>query len=163
MSSRNKRSSRRRSSDVVVDRVVFLDFDGVLLSLKDLRLHGNGYLNPISVGLVMQLCDETNSKVVVSSTWRKHQDTPGIMKKVGLWDYTHKDWKTGEWDGRTKNWCRGHEVDAWLKDHPEVKRYVLLDDDSDFFDHQLPFHVKPKTENGLYPHHIGYAYHILMS
>jgi hypothetical protein len=31
---------------------------------------------------------------------------------------------------------RGHEVQYWLDEHPEVERYVILDDDNDFLPHQ---------------------------
>jgi hypothetical protein len=42
---------------------------------------------------------------------------------------------------------RGCEIQAWLELHPEVDRYAILDDDTDFLEHQLPnfFHTSPYT------------------
>jgi hypothetical protein len=31
---------------------------------------------------------------------------------------------------------RGHEVEYWLDEHPEVEKYVIFDDDNDFLPHQ---------------------------
>lgn len=38
--------------------------------------------------------------------------------------------------------CRGKEIDEWLSKHPEVTKYVILDDDTDMEEHQLPFFIK---------------------
>jgi HAD domain in Swiss Army Knife RNA repair proteins len=40
---------------------------------------------------------------------------------------------------------RGYEIQAWLELHPEVDRYAILDDDTDFLEHRLPnfFHTSP--------------------
>lgn len=40
-----------------------------------------------------------------------------------------------EWD----HTLRGDEINAWLKDHPEVTKYAILDDDCDFYDDQPLF------------------------
>src|SRR5437867_5547994 len=31
---------------------------------------------------------------------------------------------------------RGYEIQAWLELHPEVDRYAILDDETDFLEHQ---------------------------
>lgn len=39
----------------------------------------------------------------------------------------------------TLSGIRGDEVNAWLAKHPEVEKYAILDDDSDFYPDQPLF------------------------
>lgn len=65
--------------------------------------------------------------------------------------------KTGyhKWDGvirhaRGRDWpheLRGDEINDWLAKHPEVDKYAILDDDSDFYDDQPLF--KTTFKDGL--------------
>ena len=43
--------------------------------------------------------------------------------------------------------CSGKEIDDWLSKHPYVTRYVILDDDTDMEEHQLPFFIKTNPYN----------------
>jgi hypothetical protein len=128
-------------------KVIFLDIDGVLngerviLSSPDNR--GFSYLDPISIGLVRQLCRTAEAKIVVSSTWRLDDFVLHQLKLAGFChtDF-HSDFRTARLDG-----IRGKEVARWLEQHPEVTHYVCLDDDSDF----LPGQNLVKTDgvNGI--------------
>jgi hypothetical protein len=44
---------------------------------------------------------------------------------------------------------RGKEIDRWLKDHPEVEQYCIVDDDSDMLEEQMPYFVKTTYKEGL--------------
>ena len=59
-----------------------------------------------------------------------------------------------EWDGVPKfargHWwsnheMRGDEINAWLSEHPEVTKYAILDDESDFYDDQPLFQTTFET------------------
>jgi len=38
---------------------------------------------------------------------------------------------------------------AWLMEHPEVTKYVILDDDTEMLEHQLPDCFQAMTETGI--------------
>ena len=44
---------------------------------------------------------------------------------------------------------RGHEIQLWLDEHPEVRRYAILDDDDDMLEHQTPNFFQASCETGL--------------
>jgi hypothetical protein len=112
-------------------KVIFLDVDGVLNSIESVLVYStSNKLCPVRVGMVARLAKEADAKIVVSSSWRVPglENTKGSLAKAGatadLLDRII---------GQTPklNTVRGEEIAAWLKEHPEVERYVILDDDSD--------------------------------
>ena len=123
-------------------KVVFLDIDGVLNSHQSAKrgLHKGGLLtlDPEAVERLNRLVREVPEvKFVLSSTWRLYQcrEDFDVFTAVGF---------EGEFVGRTPalrkellgspiviQQIRGAEIAAWLEEHPEVERYVILDDDSD--------------------------------
>lgn len=50
-----------------MNKVVFLDFDGVVTTLKS-----NWTIDNSKVDLVKQICDATGAKIVISSSWRRY-------------------------------------------------------------------------------------------
>ncbi len=133
-------------------KVVFADFDGVLVCLppeRD-RLATTGNLvraaNRDCVARLNEIVRRTCAVVVVSSTWRKHHTlemlratleragfvgevvdvTPVIMHETGE---TQADgWKS------EREAPRGEEIAEWIKHgppRPMLDSYVVLDDDLD--------------------------------
>lgn len=43
---------------------------------------------------------------------------------------------------------RGDEIKKWLGRH-DVEKYIILDDDSDMLEEQLPFFINTDTHNGI--------------
>lgn len=122
-------------------KVLFLDIDGVVNKRENFNPAGNPGPYPIDrycAFLVGKIQLETDCVVVLSSSWRHHPDGVKAVEKsiVKLLDIT--PYRIGK---------RGTEVRAWLKLHPEVERYAILDDDSDFFKNQPLF--KTTFETGL--------------
>ena len=114
-------------------KVIFLDIDGVLNTLKTLQRH-NGFIgmSPILVRRFNKLAKDTGARVVLSSTWRHDKNWRRVMKKNGL---------DMRFLGRTKELrglIRGHEIQEWLGRH-DVEKYVILDDDTDMLPDQIPF------------------------
>lgn len=44
---------------------------------------------------------------------------------------------------------RGTEIQTWLDDYGSNVKYVILDDDSDMLEHQLPYFIKVDPYYGL--------------
>ena len=55
---------------------------------------------------------------------------------------------------------RGQEIQQWLDKH-KCDKYVILDDDLDFFDSQLPYFVHTDWEVGLTENDVNKAINIL--
>lgn len=135
-------------------KVIFLDIDGVLnhenhykwLMETDeptplQRVYPYSEFNPRSCKILNRIIDETDAKIVLSSSWRLDGITRmnNLFKYFGLpriYDITPSLCE------RFGSLCRGKEIDKWLNEHPEVTKYVILDDDSDMEEHQLPFFIK---------------------
>ena len=93
-------------------------------------------------------------KIVVSSTWRLGE-TVETLKKIlypaklvadAIIDVTpsfHRRNDAGE------QMTRGHEIQDWLNRHPEVDKYVIIDDDSDMLDSQKENFVKTSGFHGF--------------
>ena len=141
--------------------IIFLDVDGVLNSERSCiagqkRLIAYSHseddrpgtkftkctIDPIAVDLINHLCDEFDIKLVISSTHRKHfKDSPTKLQEMQK--YFNDLGITGEVIGWTKSGTgkRGPEIADWLDNHPEVTKYLIVDDDSDMLDEQMPYFV----------------------
>jgi hypothetical protein len=145
----------------VVDKVVFLDMDGVLCTPRAaLALGDRGIitvLDPVAVGMLNILCLRADAELVISSSWRKmypEHAFRSMLWMAGVRVEIHRDWRTVDaWD-EGMNWhgmtLRGHEIEEWLSRHPEITHHVILDDDADFTRHQLDnHHVHCDPEDGM--------------
>lgn len=112
-------------------KILFLDCDGVLNSQQTFIDHGKTMdpMDPKMVKLVQKIVRETGCLVVLSSTWRHHDEAmEKVNKKIPLYSYTPS--------GKA---FRGDEIKEWLEQRPEVTMYACLDDDSDFHPDQHLF------------------------
>ncbi len=119
-------------------KILFLDIDGVVNSASTQQRHrGVIGIDPYMAFLVGKIIMYTGCSVVLSSSWRfSKEGVKEVEKQVG---------KIHDKTGREKTGFRGDEVKAWLDDHPEVTRYAILDDDSDFHPDQKLFKTEWKT------------------
>lgn len=135
-------------------KVIFLDFDGVLNSIRTVYAYPLmtdrfnecwEQLDPIAVMLTRRLCEEHDAKIVISSTWRKLFTIEEFKQKfleLYNWDIPIIDMTASSSRG-----FRGEEINDWLEDNQHVCKYVILDDDSDFYMDQ-PF-VKVNGLHGI--------------
>ncbi len=136
-------------------KVLFLDIDGVVncqSTFTQTKRPGPYPLDSYMAFLVGRIQLQTGCEVVLSSSWRHHPD--GVKnvsdRVVKLLDKTVDSVK---YDGvprvsRGSVWkhsIRGDEVNEWLKKHPEVEVYAILDDSSDFYDDQPLFRTNWST------------------
>jgi hypothetical protein len=123
-------------------KVIFLDIDGVLNCKATRNPRNLPYVvDPKLLRRFKRLLDRTGAKVVLSSTWR--YDPAGLFsaRRAGIpfMDVIPDMPKRPRRD----------EVLAWLKRHPRVKRYAILDDADDELDDLPLFQTSPVT--GLTP------------
>lgn len=110
-------------------------------------------IDPTRVQLVQQLLVETGAKVVISSSWRHGQSIQGLRALLGFHgldpslviDTTPTRVTTPE---GLQHPLRGHEIQAWLDRHPEVKSFVILDDDTDMA-HLMDRLVRTSNDTGI--------------
>ena len=148
-------------------KVLFLDVDGVL---NHHRCMCKGIdIDPECVLLLNEVLKRVPEvDIVISSVWRANgvEKMSFLLESTGLNQGKRiehndsdnmRDWvfhdriigTTGKYQSP-----RGLEIQEWLDAHPEVERFVILDDDSDMLDEQLPFFVQTSTDTGLLPHHV---------
>lgn len=123
--------------------ILFLDVDGVLNS-------NSSGLEHDKCMLLKRIVDESGCKVVISSTWRTFSS--GRRKLIRLAEDIGMEIISWTPDLRSRslmsNAVRGDEIQAWLNGHPEVERFVILDDDDDMA-HLKDHLVQTWFENGL--------------
>ena len=150
-------------TNAALDKVIlFLDIDGVLNSLGSVLALGDPshHLDPVSVGLMARLCQETDAKIVVSSTWRIGRTVEMLkneLDKLGA----HK--VADRIIDRTKDFraIRGKQIAQWIEDNAFEGRYVIVDDDSDMLPEQKPYFVHTSWEDGFKAKHYRDALKIL--
>jgi len=121
-------------------KVIFLDIDGVLNCAKTPNPRKLPYVvDPKLLRRFERLVERTKAKVVLASTWR--YDPAGIFS-ARHWGIRFID-VIPDMPGRP----RRDEILAWLKHHPRVKRFAVIDDEDDELD-ELPL-FQPSAATGL--------------
>src|SRR4051794_19397850 len=123
-------------------KVIFLDIDGVLNSTHTANPRRFPYIaDPELVTRLKDVLAKTGAEVVLSSTWR--YDPVGILAArhfgIPFIDVTPDLPKQP----------RNLEIRQWLRAHPDVERFAVLDDEDDDLD-DLPL-FQPYSKTGLDP------------
>jgi hypothetical protein len=126
-------------------------------------------LSPLAVGFLNKLCaDHQEVRIVCSSTWRTHSKAEIVstlknahQRLIAASALKHIPYSI-KFDTAAKNsWrtpygsdfngaIRGQEIDVWLQHYgDENTRYIIIDDDEDFFPWQLPYFVQTDAYNGI--------------
>jgi hypothetical protein len=129
-------------------KVLFLDIDGVLNSTRTCVAFGGyphdfremGAFDRVAIKLLQRMCDSTGVQVVLSSAWRILHTVKEVRDALEL-PIIDATPNLG-----TK---RGEEIAAWLKEHPEVETYAIVDDDSDMLPEQQDHFVHTSGHEGL--------------
>lgn len=143
-------------------KVIFLDIDGVLnvevyltalfdiskkynLKFNDIihDQHGDLFC-PLATRMLGWIIEDSGAKIVISSTWRFNgleamkqmwvdRDLPGeVIDITPSYFHIFGDSDLSFYDKKE----RGHEIQNYLDNHPEITSYVILDDDNDMLDSQ---------------------------
>ena len=130
-----------------MSKVIFLDWDGVLLTDQSARhqvdqgLTVNNYLHtvvfdPHCVHNLLTLIDRSSACVVLSTSWAQGNTWSEIstcLLRNGIdpslvWEWDDPSERT-YMTPRKFNSSRAHEVQAWMHMHEEVQHWVAVDDD----------------------------------
>lgn len=124
-------------------KVIFLDFDGVLNVIPPDHDEFGGLFHPEFVTNLARIIDETEAKLVISSTWR-HM---GLERLHKMWEQrgypgeiigiTPDLWRRVVDEEYHERLQRGDEIQVVINLHPEIEHYVILDDDQDMLKSQL--------------------------
>lgn len=143
-------------------KLIFLDIDGVLNNedwyryrAKDAYLLTNNSdikaynFDPDNWKWIEKLIQETDAKIVISSSWRSYSlkstiddfvntaFEPMIKYIIGVTPYSFER-------------HRGREIETFLNTTDlEIENYVIIDDDTDMLTHQLPHFVNVCYTNGM--------------
>lgn len=118
-------------------KAIFLDFDGVISVLET-----HWELSECHMHKVKEILDKTEAKIVISSSWRRDTVERTLEKIKERCDRRGNDYGGINFEfllnkdtvvGVTKRLgcgSRGLEIKDWLSEHPEVDKYIILDDDT---------------------------------
>ena len=149
-------------------KIIFCDVDGVLNNLRERheKVDGSGDVfavdyknwNKHAVKRIDDLCYYTGAQVVISSSWRKlYPDYMWWNEQFKLAGAKHI-WVV-DVTGDSHNGFRGREINDYLLEEADIDRYVILDDESDFYPDQPRVYVD--MYGGLLNHHFLEALMIL--
>lgn len=130
-------------------KVIFLDVDGVLnnqntpIRWEDKTLLMN---DPTCVFFLNRLVDRTGAELVLSSSWRHDPNWRQNLKDNGvIKDFLDRT-PTKNVGNETQ---RGLQINAWLSEHPEVKKFAIIDDNNWMLPDQLASFFKTSWLHGL--------------
>ena len=123
-------------------KVLFFDIDGVLNTRHTPNPRKLPYVvDKTLVRRFKRVLARTKAKAVLSSTWR--------YDPAGLFSARHYGIPFISCTPDLPHRMRREEIRAWLKKHPRVTRYAVLDDDDDGLDTMPLF--QPSAGTGLTP------------
>jgi hypothetical protein len=133
-------------------KILLLDMDGVLNSANYLHTKPREsmpfeHINPEAVAILNRIVRETGCKIVISSSWRVILPWWVLRMVLACRGFKFVKSVIGETPrGAFDN--RGMEIASWLNKHPEVERFVIVDDDADMA-HLMPNLVQTSWHSGL--------------
>lgn len=139
--------------------VLFLDMDGVLNSALYLKNNPSCFdrgedeanaIDPVAGARLERVLVQTGALMVLSSAWRilnTLEQVTDFLQRRGV--------PSVKFIGKTPNLSgyRGKEIQAWLREHPEVTRFAIVDDDSDM-EPYMDRLVKTSWDSGLLDCHV---------
>ena len=135
-------------------RVIFLDYDGVVNTAMwnnkgtscNYNFPEDGKVNNFqAVQWISEFCQTCHYDIVVSSSWRTEPNYQECLRNGGLRDGIQIIGKTPDRPGQS----RGSEIKAYLEEHPEIKYYIIVDDDNDMLPEQKEHFVKTNVDRGF--------------
>ena len=118
-------------------KIIFLDIDGVCNSEQwyrsdeyYLNLSKDPDLDPHIIERLNQFTNDTGVKLVISSSWKYDNYCLERLTRAGLnniVDSTPNLIFSVPYD----EFCKGIEIRSYLDSHPDIERYLILDDEID--------------------------------
>lgn len=130
-------------------KIIFLDFDGPLSNARTALAYGEVHsFDGVAIHGLNAICHASGAKIVCSS-WRTDalstsnaQENIALLVDTGLdRSNLHRDWSCCiDLDKK-----RGWEIRKWLRAHPEVTHFAIIDDDVV----RMPNFVKVSQNDGM--------------
>lgn len=154
-----------------IDKIIFLDVDGVLNSdewgkwcyhhMDFIKNGGSNCFDPKCVERIIKVCDLTGADIVMSSSWRlwslgqtlknlasKRDLRPILERLVGVTPRTEERHRGKEiqyfLDCCSKQYfytSYGEQLSDERFKFSENPKYIIIDDDEDMLDEQLPYFI----------------------
>ena len=152
--------------------VIFLDMDGVLNTPRVCATQKSSsnpfsWIDPVSVKLLNRLTQGTeekysvNVKIVLSSSWRTGMEKHDFYLMTGLINLDASCMEDFKIPHPERDEIRGDQIDKWLARNPEVTKWLIVDDESDFHDHQKLRLIQTSMEDGILLRHYHQAEEII--
>lgn len=130
-------------------KIIFLDIDGVLntgrweeLCLsEDINLEDQFGItfDDISIANLRTIISRTNASIVIHSTWKLHHDVEWF---VDMWNTRNlPGFIISTTPNIAPDYNKHNEISMWLKLHPQISQYVILDDEKEFVDPLSEHHI----------------------
>lgn len=134
-------------------KVIFLDFDGVILTLRTALAYGTSWSaarpDPV-IAEALRRCCENGVKIVVSSTWRTMSDMcTSKLDEAGLQRFLHRDWRTKDFQSTGSHTSRPKEISDWVERNRPTDYRILDDDPWRWTSEQKPRVLECHPEDGL--------------
>lgn len=146
--------------------VIFLDWDGVIITPRSLFVNQENPLafDPIAIQFLNRICSlKDNIRIVISSVHRVHPGATDQMRAAGFTgkffnkfegsqNMLHKS--EGHTTGPIRDNGRGAELEEWFLQYGDLvenngEGYLILDDESDFYDYQKSHLIQTDMYSGL--------------
>ena len=138
-------------------KVIFLDVDGVLNDFSSSANIWDDTPTDTHLKCLKLIVDETGAEIVLSSSWRLFMKNRKVVEKR-LADFGMK-FISCTLELRD----RAEEIEEWLSRHPEVDKFVILDDECASLKRLKANLVQTTIAYGLLPTHVQKAIKILNS
>lgn len=113
------------------ERILFLDFDGVLNTPATWTFDKQYGLDVAKVKMISDLVNEEDAYIVISSAWRNNYSLDTLITWLGQRGLRNARKRV---IGKTPKYpdmrFRGVEIMIWLHMHPSVTSYVAIDDNN---------------------------------
>lgn len=133
------------------NNIIFLDIDGVLNGMSGSTNKGRFCgMDDEKIIRLKSIVDYMNADIVLSSTWKdfwQNKDARKTLTKYGFYldlKLAQHGLEIEDKTGDISCMRRAEEIREWLISHPEIKNYLILDDE--YYDWD---------ENGLRQHWIS--------
>lgn len=165
-----------------MDNVIFLDIDGVLNSnfwndSHQKEISDGTLIDTENIQLLAKLVRKTNSKIILHSGWKfwfdsnlqptrkESENLVMLLQQEGLViDGITPDFSTEEIRKNRKfSLIKASEILAWLTDHKEVDKWIVIDD-LDLHNPEIEAHqIKADSSIGLTIENVQKAEKLLLS
>ena len=134
-------------------KILFLDIDGVLNSRKFFESQrairkSSSYewketddIDPESVRHLNHLLKETGAKIVISSSWRVGK-TVDELRDLAAIVGINSSLVIGKTTCAHVQGGRGAEIREWVKEHKDIDKFLILDDDDFDMEEMIDFMIK---------------------